>query len=84
MPSNRSSDQSSSSSPTLQIDFRHGSVVMRLGRELWYGPLNLNPADMSQVSTVSSETVLEKLPSGSPPDLKDSSVEPAQEDQEGR
>lgn len=77
MPSNRSSDHSSSSSPTLQIDFRSGSVVMRHGSEVWYGPLNLNPADMSQVSTVYSETTLEKLPSGSPPDLGGSSDEPA-------
>jgi hypothetical protein len=77
MPLNRNSDQLSLSSPTLQIDFRSGSVVMRLGSEVWYGPLNLNPADMSQVSTVFSEVTLEKLPSGSPPDLGASSVDPA-------
>lgn len=77
MPLNRNSDQSNSSSPTLQIDFRSGSVVMRHANEVWYGPLNLNPADMSQVSTVYSETTLEKLPSGLPPALGVSSDEPA-------
>lgn len=67
MTSLQSNDPLSLSSPTLLIDFRSGSVVMRLGLERWWGELPMSKADCSQINTPGGLVTLEKLPSVSLP-----------------
>lgn len=63
--SSQSNDPSSLNLPTLQIDFRCGSVVMRHGLESWWGELPMSKADCSQINTAGGTVQLEKLPSAS-------------------
>jgi hypothetical protein len=61
------SEPSSSTLPVLQIDWRHGSVVMRHGTEVYQGQLPMTQADMSQINTAGGTSVLSKAPSELPP-----------------
>lgn len=75
MRSQPSNEQSTLSSPTLTIDFRLGSVVMRHGLDVWYGSLPMSKADSSQINTAGGQVKLEKLRSDLQPETGGSSDE---------
>lgn len=58
--SNPNSALSPSKSPMLLIDFRSGSVEMRLGPDVWRGQLPMSAADRSQINTPQGSCQLEK------------------------
>jgi hypothetical protein len=60
MPLNQNNEASNSNSPTLSIDFRSGSVVMRLGLDEWTGQLPMSSADCSQINTPGGMVELQK------------------------
>lgn len=62
-------------SPTLQIDFRSGNVVMHQGLERWQGVLPMSKADCSQINTARGTVILEKMLSASLRDSAESSAE---------
>lgn len=70
MTSPPDNDPLSLSLPTLQIDWRCGSVVMHHGAESWQGQLPMTAADCSQINTARGTCQLAKIDSVS-------SLEPA-------
>lgn len=59
--STQNSEQLSSNSPILWIDFRSGNVAMLLANgETWAGTLPISSADRSQINTASATCALEK------------------------
>jgi len=64
MESNQSSEPTSSNWPTLLIDYRSGSVEMRLGPDQWHGQLPMSKADCSQINTARGVALL--LPGPTP------------------
>ena len=61
------SERSASKWPMLWIDFRLGSVEMRLGQDVLVGRLPMNSADQSQCNSPSGWCQLEKMHSEQQP-----------------
>lgn len=59
--SKANSEVLSLNSPILSIDFRSGSVEMRLGLDVWLGLLPMSAADRSQINTARGTCQLEKI-----------------------